>query len=256
MGDAFEPPPSAVEAVRKKLSHFFLLVDMPDADFDKMEYKARYQSVADYFEISPDHYTGSTTTGTKRENVAKTLMSLRSAFKPSWVSRERLNLARDLLRGYVGCMFCLKEGARAGLMSTVRQPVSTHSSSDTHIRATKPADGVGVEPGLPMPPAGGSLSASQIIALCATGSIKPSTESAAGGGTAPPKAPPRQGTLGEFGVTAGGVSRDESIRALIAGRCTSLGLPPHTAAGIFDKDVPTASASCCGGDARSRGGRP
>ena len=45
MGDAFEPPPSAVEAVRKKLSHFFLLVDMPDADFDKMEFKARYQSV-------------------------------------------------------------------------------------------------------------------------------------------------------------------------------------------------------------------
>ena len=152
MGDAFEPPTSAVEAVRKKLSHFFLLVDMPDADFDKMEYKARYQSVADYFEISPDHYTGSTTTGIKRENVAKTLVSLRSAFKPSWVSRERLNLARDLLRGYVGCMFCLKEGARAGLMSTVSKPVSSHSLSDTHLRATTPADGV--EPGLPMPPAG------------------------------------------------------------------------------------------------------
>ena len=239
MGDAFEPPTSAVEAVRKKLSHFFLLVDMPDADFDKMEYKARYQSVADYFEISPDHYTGSTTTGIKRENVAKTLVSLRSAFKPSWVSRERLNLARDLLRGYVGCMFCLKEGARAGLMSTVSKPVSSHSLSDTHLRATTPADGV--EPGLPMPPAGGSLSASQIIALCATGSINPSTASAAGAGAAPPKAPPRQGTLGDFGVTAGGVSRDESIRALIAGRCTSLGLPPHTAAGIFDKDVLTVS---------------
>jgi hypothetical protein len=219
--DIFVPELSAIEAVQRKLDEFFAEVDLKDAEFNAKVYTYRMQKVSDYFGIPEGHYTS-------RTNAARSLLSLRNSFKPTWIARKHINVARDLLRGYVSCIHCHQIGVSIGLLTTSPSVIGLHPSSITH-RDNAPAAEAASEPFSPASALDPSnLTPSQLYDFLVD--RKPPSSR--------PAPPLRQLDLGEVGVHASALDgRDEQIRALIAGLCTSQGLPPYTAAKIFSNDV-------------------
>ena len=130
-------------------------------------------------------------------------------------------------------MCCHKEGVTQGLLSTVAKPIEDHPKSDVHSRKTRAA--VEGQLALSGPVVLEDMTAAQLMTFLATGS--PESAPAASGAISALGPRLIQADLGDVGVIAGGTTRDESIRALVAGYCTSLGLPPYTAVEIFSQNV-------------------
>ena len=160
MGD-FQPPDTAVNAVRDQLRSFYAMVDLPDKEFNEKPYKYRFQSIPDFFGIPVEHYT-------PRANTARSLMALRKAFKPQWVARAAISVPLNILQGYVACMCCHKEGVTQGLLSTVAKPIEDHPKSDVHLRMTRASGGGQLA--LTGPVLLEDMNAVQLMAFLATGS--------------------------------------------------------------------------------------
>lgn len=229
------PDALAVDAVRQKLDEFFRLVDIPDDEFDKLDYKIRMQPPAAYFAILAEQYT-------PRANTARTIFALRKCFRQTWISRKAINVPRELLRGYVICMHCYRASAQLGILSTVASALDAHLKSSGHVKnagvVAAGAAGPFAKPSaVPAESVLDTMTGAQLFSFFASGTTASeqakSTEDRV----------LRQADLGECGVEAShsGVRKDDNLRALIAGHCTSLGLPPYTAADIFSKEFLSVS---------------